>query len=153
MLFRSKTTLLQDPTTLVFNQQRWLLSHGDALCLGDVDYMLFRKEVRSPKWQQDFLARPMAERQAIATALRTQSEARKQTGVAYADVDAACARTWLLAAGAEVLIHGHTHKPAAHDLGDGLSRIVLSDWDAAAQPRRAEVLRLSASGLQRTALS
>ena len=48
--------------------------------------MLFRKEVRSPKWQQDFLARPLAERQAIATALRTQSEARKQTGIAYADV-------------------------------------------------------------------
>ena len=153
MMALGKTTLLQDPTTLVFNQQRWLLSHGDALCLGDVDYMLFRKEVRSPKWQQDFLARPLAERQAIATALRMQSEARKQTGMVYADVDAACARTWLLAADAEVLIHGHTHKPAAHDLGGGLSRIVLSDWDAAAQHRRAEVLRLSALGLQRTALS
>ncbi len=157
MMARGNTVLLQDPTVLVFNQQRWLLSHGDALCLDDVDYMRFRKEVRSTKWQQDFLARPLAERQSIAAALRTQSEARKQAGAVYADVDADCARAWLLAADARVLIHGHTHKPAKHDLGNGLggglSRIVLSDWDAAAQPPRAEVLRLSASGLQRVTLS
>ncbi|MEO6016647.1 MAG: UDP-2,3-diacylglucosamine diphosphatase [Polaromonas sp.] len=152
MMARSQTVLLQDPTALVFNQQRWLLSHGDALCLGDVDYMRFRREVRSRKWQQDFLAKPLAERQAIAAALRTQSEARKQTGVVYADVDTDGARSWLRAADASVMIHGHTHKPAAHDLGDGLGRVVLSDWDLAAQPPRAEVLRLSASGLQRLAL-
>ena len=152
MMTRSQTVLLEDPTTLIFRHQRWLLSHGDALCLGDVDYMRFRKEVRSAKWQQDFLGKPLAERQAIAAALRTQSEARKQTGMVYADVDAERARSWLQAANAPVMIHGHTHKPAAHDLGDGLGRVVLSDWDLAAQPPRAEILRLSASGLQRLAL-
>ena len=41
------------------------------------------------------------------------------------------------------LIHGHTHRPARHELGQGLAREVLSDWDAAAQPPRAQVLRLS----------
>lgn len=54
---------------------------------------------------------------------------------------------------APVLIHGHTHHPAAHDLGDGLQRVVLSDWDAAATPPRLEVLRLNAAGLQRVALN
>ena len=39
-----------------------------------------------------------------------------------------------------VLLHGHTHKPAVHDLGDGLSRWVLSDWHADSQPPRLEVL-------------
>jgi UDP-2,3-diacylglucosamine hydrolase len=27
------------------------------------------------------------------------------------------------------LIHGHTHRPAVHDLGNEKQRIVLGDWD------------------------
>ena len=146
------TTLLDDPTVLMFQDQRWLLSHGDALCLDDVDYMRFREQVRSPQWQQAFLATPLAERQAVARGLRAQSEARKQSGAAYADVDAAAARSWLQAAGALTLVHGHTHKPATHDLQNGLQRVVLSDWDATANPPRAEVLRLSAGQLLRISL-
>ncbi|WP_382326920.1 UDP-2,3-diacylglucosamine diphosphatase [Hydrogenophaga sp. UC242_50] len=45
---------LSDPTVLVFLDQRWLLSHGDALCLADTDYMRFRAEVREPAWQHRF---------------------------------------------------------------------------------------------------
>ena len=143
------TTLLADPTVLSFNHQRWLLSHGDALCLDDVDYMQFRQQVRSADWQQAFLAKPLAERQAIARDLRQQSEARKESGAEYADVDTNAARQWLQQAESATLIHGHTHKPAMHDMGDGLQRVVLSDWDAAATLPRAEVLRLSAQGLHR----
>ncbi len=146
------TTLLADPTVLGFHHQRWLLSHGDALCLDDVDYMAFRREVRSAAWQRDFLAKPLADRQAVARALRAQSEARKQSGAVYADVDADAARELLAAAQAHVLIHGHTHQPAVHDLGHGYSRVVLSDWDAAAPVPRAEVLRLTADGLRRIPL-
>ncbi len=146
------TSLLADPTVLIFDDKRWLLSHGDALCLDDVAYMQFRQQVRSPQWQQDFLAKPLAERQAIARALRQQSEARKLSGTDYADVDAQAARQLLQQANALTLIHGHTHQPAEHDLGDGLRRVVLSDWDAAATPPRAEVLRLSGSGLLRIKL-
>lgn len=135
-------TLLADPTTLVFGQQRWLLSHGDALCLDDTDYQQFRAQVRSAAWQQAFLAQPLAERRAIAHALRAQSEARKRSGRPYADVDAGAACVALRAARASTLIHGHTHRPGQHDLGAGLQRLVLSDWDAAATPPRAEVLRL-----------
>jgi UDP-2,3-diacylglucosamine hydrolase len=136
-------TLLDDPSVLDFAGQRWLLSHGDALCLADTDYLQFRAQVRSAPWQQAFLAKPLAERQAIARGLRAQSEARKRSAVSYADVDTEASRDWLHTAHASTLIHGHTHKPADHDLADGLRRIVLSDWDAAATPRRAEVLRLS----------
>ena len=145
-------TLLNDPTVLVFQDQRWLLSHGDALCLDDVNYMRFREQVRSLQWQQAFLAKPLAERQAIARGLRAQSEARKQSGVAYADVDVAAACSWLQAADAPTLVHGHTHKPATHNLQNGLQRVVLSDWDATADPPRAEVLRLSAGQLRRISL-
>ncbi len=139
-------TLLDDPAVLDFAGQRWLLSHGDALCLADTDYLQFRAKVRNPPWQQDFLGKPLSERQDIARALRAQSEARKRSGETSADVDADLKATcdWLRTAHATTLIHGHTHKPADHDLGNGWKRIVLSDWDAAATPPRAEVLRLSA---------
>ena len=146
-------TLLADPTVLDFDGQRWLLSHGDALCLDDTEYLEFRRQVQQSAWRDAFLAKPLAEREAIARSLRTQSEARKHSGATYADVDNAAARQWLQAAGALTLIHGHTHRPATHDLGHGLQRVVLSDWDAAATPPRAEVLRLNASGLQRLPLA
>ena len=145
-------SLLDDPTVLRFAGQRWLLSHGDALCLDDTDYMQFRQQVRGAAWQQSFLSRPLAERQAIARDMRQQSEARKRSGIDYGDVDAAAARQWLEAANARTLIHGHTHKPAEHDLGEGYSRVVLSDWDAQASRPRADVLRLDAGGLRRVAL-
>lgn len=140
-------TLMEDPSVLEFAGQRWLLSHGDALCLADADYMQFRTHVRTPRWRQEFLARPLAERQEIGRALRLQSEAYKSSnlanGLLAADLDSQQARTWLRSAGASTLIHGHTHEPAEHDLANGLRRIVLSDWDAGATPARASVLRLS----------
>ena len=136
-------TLLDDPTAISFGGQHWLLSHGDALCLADTEYQQFRKTVRSAAWQRDFLARPLAERKAIARDLRAQSAARKRSAPEYADVDEKAAADWLRHARATHMIHGHTHKPASHRLGDTLHRIVLSDWDVSANPPRAEVLRLS----------
>ena len=147
------TTLLHDPTVLAFKGQRFLLTHGDALCLDDRDYMDFRAQVRTPQWQEQFLSQPLIQRQAMARGLRDASESRKRTGGDYADVDPAAAREWLTAADAAVMIHGHTHKPALHDLGGGLQRVVLSDWDAVAQPARLQVLRLDAGGLHRLALA
>lgn len=147
---------LSDPTTFDFLGQHWLLSHGDALCLADTDYMRFREQVRQPAWQREFLARPLSERTAIARDLREQSEARKRSTAGdpslWADVDTTAARSALQAAQARTLIHGHTHRPAVHALGDGLQRVVLSDWDAGANPPRAEVLRLDAQGLRRIPL-
>lgn len=139
---RARCTLLADPTTLVFGGRHWLLSHGDALCLDDHEYLAFRAQVRTDAWQQAFLAQPLAQRRQIARGLRQHSEERKRSGVTYADVDTPMARDWLQRADASTLIHGHTHKPADHTLGPGLVRHVLSDWDLAARPARAEILRL-----------
>ena len=147
---------LDDPTVLVFQNRRWLLSHGDALCLADTDYLRFREQVRDPAWQHSFLAQPLPRREAIARDLRAQSEARKRTTgndpSLWADVDTQAARAWLKRADAHTLIHGHTHRPGSHSLGDGLERVVLSDWELNARPPRAEVLRLDANGLHRCPL-
>jgi UDP-2,3-diacylglucosamine hydrolase len=146
-------TLLADPTALEFEGQRYLLSHGDALCLGDTDYLRFRAQVRQPAWQREFLARPLAERQAVARSLRAQSEDRKRSGAPYADVDTRKASLWLAKAQSDVLVHGHTHRPATHVLGCDRQRLVLSDWDLSAQPPRADALRLTAAGFQRIPLA
>jgi len=142
-------TLLSDPTTLAFDSQRWLLTHGDLLCLSDVDYQQFRRQVRSSAWRLDFLAKPLAERQHIARSLRQQSEAFKAANPVLADIDRALACDWLQAAQASTLIHGHTHRPASSEVLDAscqppLQRLVLSDWNANTMPARLQVLRLQA---------
>lgn len=151
---RTGIPVLADPTALQFAGRRWLLSHGDALCLQDVEYQRFRALARNPQWQAQLLARPLAERRAQGRSARSESEARKQAGTApYADVDAAAAVRWLRAARAGALIHGHTHLPADHALAPGLARHVLTDWDLEATPPRAGVLRLTDAGLQRIPLA
>ena len=142
--------LLADPTVLVWHDQRILLSHGDALCLDDVDYQRFRLQARSPAWQSRFLAQPLSARRQQAQGIRAESEARKRSGEVYADLDTSATLQWLKAADAATLVHGHTHKPACHMLDDhGRRRWVLSDWDAAAHPPRGDVIRLTAQGLER----
>jgi UDP-2,3-diacylglucosamine hydrolase len=143
---RAGLVLLEDPTVLQLGQRRWLLSHGDALCLDDFDYQRFRAQVRTPAWRDAFLARPLPERRALARGLRTESEARKQAGATYADADAALSQQWLALADADALVHGHTHRPRDHALPGGQRRHVLSDWDLLASPPRAEVVRLARDG-------
>jgi UDP-2,3-diacylglucosamine hydrolase len=139
-------TLLHEPTVLAFADQRWLLSHGDALCVDDADYMQFRAQVRSASWQQEFLAQPLHQRQRIAADLRAQSRSHQRNATSYADVNAQAARHYLVQAQASTLIHGHTHRPSEHELSSAqhkdLRRVVLSDWDANATPARTQVLRL-----------
>jgi UDP-2,3-diacylglucosamine hydrolase len=147
-------TLLDDPTVFSFGDRRWLLSHGDALCVGDIEYQVFRAQVRSERWQQGFLAQPLSLRQAVARGLRTESDALKTTDRVYSDVDGATALRWLQAADAQALVHGHTHKPGEHALDARRWRIVLSDWDAAAVPPRLQALRIARDGsMQRVGLA
>jgi UDP-2,3-diacylglucosamine hydrolase len=150
----ARLTLLADPTVFSFGHQRWLLSHGDALCIADTEYLAFRAQVRDPAWQQAFLTQPLAQRRAIARAIRSESEERRQGGREYADVDTSLALAWLEAADASVLVHGHTHKPADHAVDATHWRIVLTDWDSDAVPPRMQALRLHADGhAERVALA
>jgi UDP-2,3-diacylglucosamine hydrolase len=146
--------LLADPTVFAFGPRRWLLSHGDALCLADTEYLAFRAKVRDAGWQRAVLQYPLAQRRAMARGMRSESEQKQEGLGSYADVDAAAAVQWLEAADAKVLIHGHTHRPGEHVLDAEHRRIVLSDWDMEASPPRREVLRLTVEGaVQRIALA
>lgn len=146
---------LADPTCLEAFGRRIVLTHGDAWCLDDAPYQAFRRVVRSEPWQREFLARPLAERLAIAAGMRERSEERRRfDGDAGADVDAAAALACLRECGAAMLIHGHTHRPGSAPVGgSAVVRHVLSDWDLDDRARpRAEVLRLTAHGVARLAV-
>ena len=148
---------LDDPFVLKAFGQRHLLTHGDAWCLTDTDYLAFRKMVRNSDWQHQFLSASLTQRLDTARHIRVQSEARKQVSTleVWADVDPDTAAQCLQAHESLSLIHGHTHRPASQTfaLVDAM-RHVLSDWelDDAFAPHRAEVLRLSATGFRRLSL-
>lgn len=153
LLRDSGVMALADPTVLQGWGQRVLLSHGDALCLDDLPYQDFRREVRGAAWQATFLARPLQERLAIARDIRRASASRPRfDGNADVDVDAAEAVRWMHAMGAAELVHGHTHRPGSDLLAPGFKRHVLSDWDLDTA-QRAEVLRLGRDGFMRVAPS
>jgi len=146
-------TALPDPTVLDAWGHRVLLTHGDALCIGDEPYQRFRAEVRSETWRAAFLARPLAEREQLARAMRDASEANKRAQSVWADVDPAAGVAWMHATGVRDMVHGHTHRPGSGALAPGYTRHVLSDWDCDAAPARAQVLRLTRDGFARADLA
>jgi UDP-2,3-diacylglucosamine hydrolase len=154
-LQRCGLVALADPTLIDAWGHRVLLTHGDALCLGDEAYMAFRREVRAPVWREQFLAQTLAQREQMARQMRDASQARKQkqSPEQWSDVDAAAAVAWLHQAGSADLVHGHTHRPGSQSLAPGFTRHVLSDWDADATPPRAEALRLTRDGFARVAVA
>ena len=159
LLARCGVRLLDDPCTLHAFGARWLLSHGDLACVADLPYQRFRAEVHAPAWQAAFLAQGLDERRAFAARARAASVAAQSAMPTelWADVDTGVADTMLAQAQSEVMIHGHTHRPAVHaQRGGHAQRWVLSDWDldgTHATAPRAEVLSLSAQGLVRCAPS
>ena len=141
---------LTDPSVIRSPFGQCLVSHGDAWCVADVDYMAFRHQIRNPDWCKTFLHQPLEQRAQQARALREQSQHTQALRTDWADVDLALARTQLQAHQCQHLIHGHTHRPADQALGDGLHRHVLSDWDLdSPSGRRAEVLRWHSLGFDR----
>lgn len=146
---------MSDPTVVAGFGTRVLLAHGDAWCLEDRDYQRFRLEVRGEAWQSRFLARSLAERHRAGATMRAASQARKLSlpdPALWADLDRDAVVEALHATGTRTLVHGHTHRPARHDLGEGCTRWVLSDWDYDSPTPRGDVLRWSAEGLQRVAV-
>ena len=124
--------LLEDPTIIDLYGERTLLMHGDTLCTDDVQYQHMRKQMRNPAWQAAVLTKPIAERVAIAQGMRAQSEATKAGNESeIMDVSATAVEQAFRDCACDVMIHGHTHRPARHDYTvDGRKRVrwVLPDW-------------------------
>ncbi len=129
---RTGASLLPDPVAIELGGERVLLTHGDALCVDDHAYQELRSAVRSPDWQRRFLALPVAVRAQLAERARAGSRAHTSRTVPdIMDVNAAAVAAAFRATGARRIIHGHTHRPAVHELtidGRPAQRIVLGAW-------------------------
>jgi UDP-2,3-diacylglucosamine hydrolase len=129
---RAGATLLDDPTVIDLYGTPTLLLHGDSLCTADVEYQKFRANMRNPQMQKMMLARPLEDRQQMAKQLRALSMAKNQGKAEdIMDVTPEEVVKELEAHGVQLMIHGHTHRPAVHELeanGKPARRIVLGDW-------------------------
>mgnify|MGYP000238431980 CR=1 FL=1 len=123
-------TILPDPFFIDYFDQKIALSHGDDFCTDDLKYIEFKKEVRSSSWQEDFLSKPLEERQKIAANMRDASQSNKdKKDLSIMDVAANTIHEFFIQNNISLLIHGHTHRPDRHSTASG-ERIVLGDWDS-----------------------
>lgn len=131
MAKRAGFEIISEPVSLNLGGQRVVLLHGDVLCTDDHDYQAFRSQVRNPDWQSSFLAKPLLERQQIGAGLRADSiAAMLQKTVEIMDVNLTTVESWFDQHDAEVMIHGHTHRPGIHRYKQrSRTRYVLGDWN------------------------
>ena len=144
--------LLPEEHVIDLYGERVLLMHGDSLCTDDIAYQQFKSVVRNPDWQQDFLTKTPQERLQIALQARDASTAHKgNLAMNIMDVNQNQVHSALERNDVLRMIHGHTHRPATHDLaihGRSAQRIVLGDWYT-----QGSVLRVKPGSYQLSQLS
>ncbi|PYG04316.1 MULTISPECIES: UDP-2,3-diacylglucosamine diphosphatase [unclassified Thioalkalivibrio] len=130
---RAGMTLAPEPLHATLPCGPALLMHGDSLCTDDSEHMAFRQMVRSEAWQRDFLGQPLEQRIARAETMREASRHNGQMkAAAITDVNGEAVAATFRDGDVPLLIHGHTHRPAIHDLeiaGQPRQRCVLPAWD------------------------
>lgn len=128
--------LINDPYKIKIQGKDALLMHGDTLCTDDVDYQKFRQMVRDPAWQQQVLSRSLEERYQLAQSLRQDSQQAMSEKEEYImDVNEQETQRTFEDNAVDLIIHGHTHRPAIHRqmLGSReTTRVVLGDWHSTA---------------------
>ena len=144
--------LLSDPCVLTVSSGLTVaLTHGDQLCTQDSDYQAFRQQVRAARWQDDFLAKPLKQRLEVAHHLRAQSELEKKTkSMEIMDITPAEAERLAEQLAADVVLHGHTHRPGLSPMSNGRKRWVLPDWEvnAAGELQRGGGLLIDPKGIE-----
>lgn len=145
-------TLLSAPVCLETSQGRVLVSHGDEYCTADTGYQRFRRIVRNRWVQGAFLGLSLRQRQRIAAYARRHSMSTQISKTpAIMDVTPDAVTQALRSSGAQAMVHGHTHRPASHELcvdGSSRSRHVLPDWDFDHPPHRGGWAVIDAQGIR-----
>lgn len=140
-------TLLDDEVVVDLYGTPTLLMHGDSLCTDDHEYQRFRAMARDPAWQRGMLDKPLDERRRIARDARQESTIQNSMKPEnIMDVNAGAVADAMRRHGVGRMIHGHTHRPAVHELevdGRPCRRIVLGDWG-----ERGSVLRVGSGSVE-----
>lgn len=128
----SGMTLLPQEKVLNLYGRNVLIMHGDTLCTDDVGYLAFRAKVHQPWLQKLFLSLPLFIRQRIAAKMRANSKAANSSkSLEIMDVNPQAVITEMEKHQVQWLIHGHTHRPAVHELTANAQpafRVVLGAW-------------------------
>jgi len=124
--------LIHDPHKIKIQDRDVLLMHGDTLCIDDVEYQKFRQMVRNPQWQQQVLTKTLEERFQLAQSIRENSKQSTTDKDEYImDVNQDETDRVFIENNIDLIIHGHTHRPAIHSkiINDiETIRVVLGDW-------------------------
>jgi UDP-2,3-diacylglucosamine hydrolase len=125
---RANLRLLPDPSVIAPYGRNVLLVHGDAFCTDDLSYQRFRRKARNPLYQKLFLMLPLFLRRRIAHSMRRAST-NYINAAEHHIMDVNQDKLLRLAKqhDCNLIIHGHTHRPAVHQK-EGITRAVLSDW-------------------------
>jgi UDP-2,3-diacylglucosamine hydrolase len=125
-------TILPQETLLDIYDKRILILHGDTLCTDDMAYQNYRKKVHTPWIQRVFLTLPLFIRRRIAQKMRKNSQyASSMKAESIMDVNPQAVVDALQRHQAHWMIHGHTHRPAIHEINIGGKlhfRGVLGAW-------------------------
>ncbi|MFS1439191.1 UDP-2,3-diacylglucosamine diphosphatase [Shewanella sp. 10N.286.48.A6] len=103
--------------------------HGDSLCTLDKAYQRFRSFRNSSFVKWIYRNLPKSTRQNIAANIRKKSQkSNQQKSYTIMDVEQSAVDSLLLKTNCQRMIHGHTHRPAIHQLANNKQRIVVGDW-------------------------
>ncbi|WP_144206550.1 UDP-2,3-diacylglucosamine diphosphatase [Shewanella donghaensis] len=130
-LFAAKSGMVLLPEIKVLDLYgvKTVVLHGDSLCTLDKAYQRFRSFRNSflVKWTYCHL--PKSTRQKIAADIRSKSQSSNQDkSYVIMDVEQSAVDELLAKTQTQRMIHGHTHRPAIHELADNKQRIVVGDW-------------------------
>jgi UDP-2,3-diacylglucosamine hydrolase len=127
-------TVLSDPQPALINHHQALLMHGDLLCTLDTEYLKTRRFYTNPLIKAILNQLPLSYRQKKANSLRDRSKKHfDNANSAILDVHQPSVDSMMEEHNATLLIHGHTHKPAIHQISATKNqpekeRHVLGDW-------------------------
>ncbi|PHS70977.1 MAG: UDP-2,3-diacylglucosamine diphosphatase [Methylophaga sp.] len=125
--------LLEDTCVIDLYGTKTLLLHGDTLCIDDLSYQRYRRWTRNKLLQWCFRHLPASYRQQISNKIKQKSRQQKRSKSAIImDVNQSEVVRVMQQFSVTQIIHGHTHRPAIHQLKMGnipAHRIVLGDWN------------------------
>lgn len=128
---RADCQLISDPSVVQLAGEAVLLMHGDSLCTSDRSYIRLRRVLRNPLILFILRNLPLGIRQRLAGDLRQKSKTSTRMKAAdITDVNPEEVTHIMAQHKVRTLIHGHTHRPAVHNLAGQKQRIVLGDWDS-----------------------
>ena len=131
-LQRAGMTRLHDPALISIGHASVLISHGDIYCTDDLGYQRYRRIVYNPVIRAIYDSLPFFMRSWVVNRIRSSS----QSNIVFKppkimDVNPAAIENALKEHGVNIMLHGHTHRPAIHEFqanGSPAKRIVLGDW-------------------------